>query len=154
MLTKRKVVHWLTGDARFNDELAEHFYRALKAAEEMYGRYCQAVKDEEYARRQHRCCGSYYMDQKGYVYANHGIHDDCPMHGRHPKYPGEKRLRKYLGHHSSDEAGYLKIAIKQWEAWQTAVQQVERMRLVYFATLGVVDQAADTANEKHARIYY
>lgn len=70
-----------------------------------------------------RCCGSEYFDPKGFFYANHGVSDDCPMHGQHPKHPGTKRLKKYVG---KDPAAIQEVqdAMENWTDWQKANQRV------------------------------
>ena len=70
-----------------------------------------------------RCCGVFYEDSKGFVYANHGIDDNCPLHGRHPTAPGEKRVRKYIGKKEKHITKF-KAALKQWQKWRKEKQKL------------------------------
>ncbi len=72
-----------------------------------------------------RCCGSEYMDRGGFVYANHGINDICPLHGQHPKHPGKKRLRLYIGN-KPEAILELQEALENWSKWHKAQRKVRR----------------------------
>mgnify|MGYP000916825678 CR=1 FL=1 len=77
-----------------------------------------------------RCCGSEYVDPNGFTYANHGISDVCPLHGQHPKSPGKRRLRLYIGN-KPEAVEALRHAINNYIHWHDAsrIAQEKQKRL-------------------------
>ena len=93
----------------------------------------QALFDEAEVKAQAlknrpRCCGSEYIDPKGFMYANHGLNDDCPLHGRHPTRPGSKRLKKYVGN-KTEAMHEVYQAMANWEEWQKAEREVNEAKI-------------------------
>jgi hypothetical protein len=74
-----------------------------------------------------RCCGSEYIDPKGFMYANHGLNDVCPLHGQHPKQPGKKRLRQYVGN-KPEAMQEVYEAMENWSTWHKAQREAATAR--------------------------
>lgn len=87
----------------------------------------QTTEKAQVLKNRPRCCGSEYIDPNGFLYANHGLNDDCPLHGQHPTRPGSKRLKKYIGN-KTEAMKEVYDAMSNWQQWHKAEREVNEAK--------------------------